>query len=147
MAGPTNKTFNLPWHQHEQYWIALFAKSGTFSGALLDDLQKAGAQKQADGSLAVQAPRDWKSAWDKLHAALVKHDALNQVDASVSPGSNVSPDAQKQPGDLIFTYHGGSIGHVGIYAGGSQMWAAVESGDVVRLQSFADRSYSVGRVG
>jgi cell wall-associated NlpC family hydrolase len=57
------------------------------------------------------------------------------------------PDADKRPGDLIFTYHGGTIGHVGIYAGGSQMWAAVESGDVVRLQSFADRPYSVGRVG
>jgi cell wall-associated NlpC family hydrolase len=56
------------------------------------------------------------------------------------------PDAQKQPGDLIFTYHGGTIGHVGIYAGGNQMWAAVESGDVVRLQSFAGRTYSVGRV-
>lgn len=56
------------------------------------------------------------------------------------------PDEQKQPGDLIFTYHGGSIGHVGIYAGGTQMWAAVESGDVVRLQSFAGRTYSVGRV-
>jgi cell wall-associated NlpC family hydrolase len=56
------------------------------------------------------------------------------------------PNAQKRPGDLIFTYHGGTIGHVGIYAGGSQMWAAVESGDVVRLQSFAGRTYTVGRV-
>ena len=57
------------------------------------------------------------------------------------------PDAQKRPGDLIFTYHGGTVGHVGIYAGGTEMWAAVESGDVVRLQSFAGRAYSVGRVG
>jgi cell wall-associated NlpC family hydrolase len=52
----------------------------------------------------------------------------------------------KKPGDLIFTYHGSSIGHVGIYAGGSQMWASVQSGDVVRLQSFSGRSYRVGRV-
>jgi cell wall-associated NlpC family hydrolase len=57
------------------------------------------------------------------------------------------PAADKRPGDLIFTYHGGTIGHVGIYAGGSQMWAAVATGDVVRLQSFGDRAYSVGRVG
>ena len=53
----------------------------------------------------------------------------------------------KKPGDLIFTFHGSTIGHVGIYAGGSQMWAAVQSGDVVRLQSFAGRAYRVGRVG
>jgi cell wall-associated NlpC family hydrolase len=56
-------------------------------------------------------------------------------------------NADKRPGDLIFGYHGSAIGHVGIYAGGSQMWAAVQSGDVVRLQSFAGRAYSVGRVG
>ena len=54
---------------------------------------------------------------------------------------------QKRPGDLIFGYHGSTIGHVGIYAGGSMMWAAVQSGDTVRLQSFAGRTYRVGRVG
>ena len=57
------------------------------------------------------------------------------------------PDGDKQPGDLIFTYRGGTIGHVGIYAGGTQMWAAVETGDVVRLEDFAGRAYEVGRVG
>jgi cell wall-associated NlpC family hydrolase len=57
------------------------------------------------------------------------------------------PDDQKRPGDLIFTYRGGTIGHVGIYAGGTQMWAAVETGDVVRLEDLAGRAYQVGRVG
>jgi cell wall-associated NlpC family hydrolase len=56
-------------------------------------------------------------------------------------------NSAKRPGDLIFTYHGSSIGHVGIYAGGSQMWASVQAGDVVRLQSFEGRTYRVGRVG
>jgi cell wall-associated NlpC family hydrolase len=55
-------------------------------------------------------------------------------------------DAAKRPGDLIFTYHGGSIGHVGIYAGGTLMWASVQTGDVVRLEDFGGRAYSVGRV-
>jgi cell wall-associated NlpC family hydrolase len=56
-------------------------------------------------------------------------------------------NSAKRPGDLIFTYHGDSIGHVGIYAGGAQMWASVQAGDVVRLQSFEGRTYRVGRVG
>jgi cell wall-associated NlpC family hydrolase len=55
-------------------------------------------------------------------------------------------NSAKRAGDLIFTYHGSRIGHVGIYAGGSQMWASVQAGDVVRLQSFSGRTYSVGRV-
>jgi len=55
-------------------------------------------------------------------------------------------DSSKKPGDLIFTYHGSTIGHVGIYAGGGVMWAAPKAGDHVRLQSFAGRPYAVGRV-
>jgi len=61
--------------------------------------------------------------------------------------TRVVPNSAKRPGDLIFGFHGSTIGHVGIYAGGSMMWASVQSGDVVRLQSFAGRSYRVGRVG
>lgn len=55
--------------------------------------------------------------------------------------------ADMQPGDLIFTYYNGSIGHVGIYAGNNQMWAAPRAGDHVRLQSLYSRNIAVGRVG
>ncbi|MGC7094024.1 C40 family peptidase [Amycolatopsis lurida] len=51
-----------------------------------------------------------------------------------------------QPGDLIFFANsGGSVYHVGIFAGDGQMWAAPESGDVVRLQKIWTDSYTVGR--
>ena len=49
-------------------------------------------------------------------------------------------------GDLVFTIRGGSIGHVGIYAGGGQMWAATQTGDVVRKQSLSGRTLVFGRV-
>ncbi|MDP9101270.1 MAG: NlpC/P60 family protein [Actinomycetota bacterium] len=55
----------------------------------------------------------------------------------------------QQPGDLIFIHSGGSIGHVGIYAGNGQIWNAPHSGDVVRLEPiayFGGDGYSVGRV-
>ncbi|WP_369973607.1 C40 family peptidase [Prauserella sp. PE36] len=51
----------------------------------------------------------------------------------------------KVPGDLLFFSDGGSVYHVGIYAGGNQMWAAPESGDVVRKQDIYTESYTVGR--
>jgi cell wall-associated NlpC family hydrolase len=70
------------------------------------------------------------------------HNAAGQADAT-----RRIANSSKKPGDLIFTYHGSTIGHVGIYAGGSKMWAAVQSGDVVRLQDFSGRAYRVGRVG
>ncbi len=70
------------------------------------------------------------------HNSRMQYDAVPKV-----------PNHHKRVGDLIFTRRSnGSIGHVGIYAGGAHMWAAVKSGDVVRKQSFHGRSYSVGRV-
>ena len=53
--------------------------------------------------------------------------------------------ADKRPGDLIFMYGGGGIYHVGIYAGGGQMWAATHTGDVVRKEPIYSSSYLVGR--
>ena len=54
--------------------------------------------------------------------------------------------AQLSAGDLVFTIRSGSIRHVGIYAGGNQMWAATQTGDVVRKQSLAGRTLVFGRV-
>ncbi|GAB2971606.1 C40 family peptidase [Amycolatopsis acidiphila] len=53
--------------------------------------------------------------------------------------------ADARPGDLIFFSTGGRVYHVGVFAGGNRMWAAPESGDVVRLQDIWTSSYTVGR--
>jgi cell wall-associated NlpC family hydrolase len=55
--------------------------------------------------------------------------------------------SSKQIGDLIFFHtSGGSITHVGMYAGNGNMWAAPHTGDVVKLQKIYSSSYYVGRV-
>ncbi|MDE3038713.1 MAG: EAL domain-containing protein, partial [Pseudomonadota bacterium] len=76
--------FNLPWNQHERYRITLYAKKD-LPAALLDALQAAGMQASGDKAAFIDAPRDWKSVWDKLYALLVSHNALEAVDASVTP--------------------------------------------------------------
>lgn len=48
-------------------------------------------------------------------------------------------------GDLVFFYDDGGIYHVGIYAGGDQMWAASQTGDYVRKQAIYTDRYVVGR--
>jgi hypothetical protein len=70
------------------------------------------------------------------------HNAASQYGAARHISS-----AAKQPGDLIFFTGSGGVYHVGIYAGGSQMWAATHSGDVVRLESIYEAPYVVGRIG
>ena len=70
------------------------------------------------------------------HNSRAQYDAVKHVSRS-----------EKRIGDLIFTKRNGRIGHVGIYAGGSDLWSPVQSGDRVRKQSFHGRDYVVGRVG
>lgn len=55
------------------------------------------------------------------------------------------PRHAKVPGDLVFFHDGGSVYHVGVYAGNNRVWAAPETGDVVRKQSIYTGSYYVGR--
>lgn len=70
------------------------------------------------------------------HNSRAQYDAVRHVSRS-----------DKRIGDLIFSKRNGRIGHVGIYAGGSDLWSPVQTGDRVRKQSFAGRDYVVGRVG
>ena len=54
--------------------------------------------------------------------------------------------ADKRPGDLIaFTTSSGRVTHVGIYAGGNDMWVASTGSDRVRLQDIYTERYVVGR--
>ncbi|HVM26700.1 MAG TPA: NlpC/P60 family protein [Mycobacteriales bacterium] len=52
----------------------------------------------------------------------------------------------EQPGDLIIFRSGGTVTHVGIYAGNGTMWVARRSGTSVAQQKIWTSSYSVGRV-
>jgi cell wall-associated NlpC family hydrolase len=53
----------------------------------------------------------------------------------------------KRVGDLVFFHTGsGHVYHVGIYAGGDEIWAATHTGDFVRLEGMWNASYYVGRV-
>lgn len=58
------------------------------------------------------------------------------------------PVSNPQPGDLVFVYNGGggSIGHVGIYAGGGQWWEASNPSSGVGKHGAWSSAVSYGRV-
>ena len=47
---------------------------------------------------------------------------------------------------MFFHSRGGHVYHVGIYAGGDEIWAATHTGDFVRLEGMWNASYYVGRI-
>lgn len=51
----------------------------------------------------------------------------------------------EQLGDLIIFRSGGSVSHIGIYAGDGTMWVARRSGTTITRQKIYTSSYSVGR--
>lgn len=56
--------------------------------------------------------------------------------------------SDKRPGDLIALHSSsGRVTHVGIYAGGGDMWVASTGSDRVRLQEIYTDRYRVGRFG
>lgn len=52
-----------------------------------------------------------------------------------------------QVGDLVFMRSGGSISHVGIYAGDNTMWVARRSGTTITRQTLWTSDFLVGRAG
>ncbi|MCW2544909.1 MAG: glycoside hydrolase [Frankiales bacterium] len=72
------------------------------------------------------------------------HSSAAQYNA---PGVHHISRSQVRPGDLVFTIRSGSIRHVAIYAGSNAMWAATETGDIVRKQPLSGRTLVFARVG
>lgn len=64
----------------------------------------------------------------------------DQYDASTK-----MPQADAQPGDMIFLHDDGDVYHVGIYAGEGTMWHAPEPGERVQLEKINESDYRVGR--
>ncbi|MEU9774768.1 C40 family peptidase [Streptomyces sp. NPDC047968] len=52
----------------------------------------------------------------------------------------------RRRGDLVFFHSGGSVYHVGIYAGSGRIWHSPKTGDVVRLAKIWTKRVSYGRV-
>ncbi|MDE3059639.1 MAG: EAL domain-containing protein [Pseudomonadota bacterium] len=81
--APSSKNFNLPWHQHQQYWIAIYP-AGDFTAPVQAALAKAGLKAAGDG-LAVQAARHWKPKWDEVYQILSQAGATDGVEVAVVP--------------------------------------------------------------
>ncbi|MFJ3922093.1 C40 family peptidase [Streptomyces sp. NPDC090022] len=55
------------------------------------------------------------------------------------------PEADRVPGDLVFFPRGGTVGHVGIYAGHDRIWHAPRPGTYVRLERIWSAAVRYGR--
>lgn len=72
--------------------------------------------------------------------------ALPRTSAQQAAAARAVPRGSEQLGDLIIFRSGGTVTHIGIYAGDGTMWVARRTGTTVTRQSIYSGSYTVGRV-
>lgn len=93
----TAKKFNLPWHQHERYWLMVYAKHDHFDPQLLNDLTKVGMKPVGDDDrskpslLVAQTGRQWAPVWEPVYKVLSARNADAVVDVALSSGADM-PD-------------------------------------------------------
>ena len=68
-----------------------------------------------------------------------------RTSSSQAAAARTVSKSDRQLGDLIIFRTGGSVTHVGIYAGSGTMWVARRTGTTITRQDIYTSSYSVGR--
>jgi EAL domain-containing protein (putative c-di-GMP-specific phosphodiesterase class I) len=101
MVDGQPKNFNLPWHQHDRYWICFYAKNGEFSAEALGIMQKAGMHRLDDHSMAIATQRQWRSIWDKLYTALGHAGDLTNLEVALTPGETMPVAAERKSPEAI----------------------------------------------
>jgi len=72
--------------------------------------------------------------------------SLPRTSAQQAAAARSVPRGSEQLGDLIIFRSGGTVTHLGIYAGDGTMWVARRTGTTVTRQTIYTSTYSVGRV-
>ncbi len=72
--------------------------------------------------------------------------SLPRTSAQQAAAARPVPRGSEQLGDLIIFRTGGTVTHLGIYAGEGTMWVARRTGTTVTRQRIYTSTYSVGRV-
>lgn len=103
MSGVPVKQFNLPWHQHERYRIALYPVSGEFSPAVQQALIKEGASALPNRGFSVIAPRNWKERWDRLAVVLHAQGIVDQTQAEIIPENETAAIANARRSATAYT--------------------------------------------
>jgi EAL domain-containing protein (putative c-di-GMP-specific phosphodiesterase class I) len=83
MSSPV-KQYNLPWNQHDQYWISLFAKSPLAAHVQLS-LQQIGFKSDPHG-MTVQTGKEWKPVWDDAYSVISGASCEEAIEVSITHG-------------------------------------------------------------
>lgn len=82
------KSFHLPWHQYDHYWLGVRAKSGELPASLAQSLASLGLYPNGR-AMGVKTPRDWSKVWAQIQPHLASSQA--ELEVTVVHGATTAP--------------------------------------------------------
>ena len=89
MAKSQQKNFNLPYLQHDSYWLSLFSESENFSPNVSEELKVIGYYRSADGRWMVKTPRHWADIWNITYSILQRARLTDATEVSLATDSDL----------------------------------------------------------
>jgi len=98
MLSTPARSFNLPWHQAEHYWLNFYAAEGALFAPVAAALKACGAKEHGEGFI-LRTGAQWKPSWDAVYVALAKINGLYAVDvglsfADIAPANRVEAECK-----------------------------------------------------
>ncbi len=94
MSGSPVKTFHLPLHQGEHYWLCFYGVDGDVSSTLGSALTQLGAMP-GNGGFLMRTGTQWKKSWDGIYGALRQMGALDKIEAALSYSDGAPANKQE----------------------------------------------------
>ncbi|WKX68948.1 C40 family peptidase [Streptomyces sp. XD-27] len=109
-------------------------------------LKIAASKKGAPYSYGAAGPNRFDCSGLTLYSYKKAGKTLPRTAAAQYNKSRHVSSGSRKAGDLVFFHSGGSVYHVGIYAGKNQIWHSPKPGKSVRLERIWTRQVWYGRV-
>lgn len=88
MSPQPPRKMNLPWNQHDSYWISAIGREGLLSPEIIGILTKSGFQNARDGThLLCLVDKKWTERWQTLYQTLQTAKQLEYIDIAVIGGT------------------------------------------------------------
>lgn len=93
MAITPQKSFNIPYLQHDSYWLNLFSPEENNSSSIWDELKIIGYKKSTDGRWVAQTSTKWAELWSRTYEILQKAQLTEAMEVVISVDSDLQMSA------------------------------------------------------
>lgn len=89
MTNLQPRSFNIPYLQHDSYWLSLFSTANSFSPSVSEELRGIGYHQGADGRWVAQTPNHWADIWNKTYSILQRAKLADALEVALTTDADL----------------------------------------------------------